>query len=298
MKNFFSFILKPPTWLIILTFLLTILFSSVSLFCVLSELSTEIYAFIFYTFAAIFLTYAVYLFVRLSPLIKKGFISFMNKFPFTQKLYNHYSFRTATAACGSILLNMGFAIFEITISIISKSVWWGALGAYHLILSLTRVGILVRNIKDSKSLQDKNQKLIANIKTYQRTGICILVLNFALLGAAIQMMFSENAFSYAGLIIYAMATYAFWKIGMGIWGLTRFKKHNSFTTQSFRCLNLTDALVTLFALQTALIATFGTVSDTVMEIMNIITGSLVLIISTALSVYMIVKANKNLKNIK
>ena len=133
--------------------------------------------------------------------------------------------------------------------------------------------------------------------TYRNTGICVLVFNLALAGAIGQMIFSRRAFVYVGLMIFAMAAFSFWKITVSILGIFKARKHNDYSTQSLRNLNLTDAMVTLYGLQTALIATFSATEGGDMGYMNMITGIVVTVLSLALGVYMIIKSSKELKKL-
>ncbi len=297
MKNnkFFNYIKYPKKWLIILTFCLTFVFASLSIVLLIFDLAEKIYSYIVFGVAGICLTYAVFIIVIFAPNIKKWYVDTLLKFKFTKRMYEDYSFRTVVFACSALVINLLFGSFEIVMGAVGRSIWFGSLGLYHLILSFTRFGIILRYRRQSKRGEID---LKENLLTYRNTGICVLVFNLALAGAIGQMIFSRRAFVYAGLMIFAMAAFSFWKITVSIWGIIKAKKHNDYSTQSLRNLNLTDAMVTLYALQTALIATFSTAEGGDMTYMNMITGIVITIISLALGVYMIVKSSKERKKLK
>ncbi len=289
-NKFLIFLKRPPKWFMILTFCLTVIFAGGSLVLLLLNLGEQFYSYIVYAFAGTFLAYAVYLIVILAPKIKKWYLDAIKKYKFTRKVYEDYKFRTVVFSCSSLIFNFCFGAFEIVMGAAYQSIWFGSLGLYHLILSLTRFGIVYRYYKQSKTQEvDFNKTL----KTYKNTGICILIFNLALAGAMGQMIFSQRALEYVGLMIFAIAAYAFYKITISIIGIFKAKKHNDYLAQSLRNLNLTDAMVSLYALQTALIATFSIEQGTDMAFMNMATGIVVTVISIFIGIYMIVKSKKD-----
>ncbi len=286
-EEIWQFIKQPPKWLTILTYLMTVVFSTLSIVLLALNLAEKFYAYIVFLLAAISLTYAVFLFVRAVPKIKIWFVNTLNKYKFTKKVYEDYKFRTVVFSCLSLIFNFCFGAFEIVMGVVSRSIWFGSLGCYHLILSLTRFGIVFRYYKQSKTQEiNPKQRLI----TYRNTGICILIFNLALAGAMGQMIFSRRAFDYGAMAI-AMAAYAFYKIIISIMGIFTAKKHKDYNTQSLRNLNLTDAMVSLYALQTALIATFG-IEGNDMAFMNMATGIAVTLLTIGIGIFMIVKSKK------
>ena len=60
----------------------------------------------------------------------------MKKFKFTKLLVENYSFKTAFFACISIVLNIGFLIFLGTLAVKTKSIWYGTLTMYYLLLTI------------------------------------------------------------------------------------------------------------------------------------------------------------------
>ncbi len=288
-NNFLIFLKRPPKWFMTLAFLLTAIFAGGSLVLLLLNLGERFYSYIVYAFAGTFLAYAVYLIVILAPKMKKFYLETIKKYKFTRKVYEDYKFRTVVFSSSSLFINFCFGAFEIFIGVLSKSIWYGALGLYHLILSFARFGIVYRYHKQSKTKEISFER---ELKTYKNTGICILIFNLALAGAIVQMIFSRRAFEYAGLMIFAIAAYAFYKLTVSIIGIFKARKNNDLNTQSLRNLNLTDAMVSLYALQTALIATFSSESGSNVEVLNILTGVAVTILSVGVGIYMIVKSKK------
>ena len=65
--------------------------------------------------------------------------------------------------------------------------------------------------------------------------------------------------------------------------------------QSFRNINLTDALVSLLALQTTMTAVFSDGTDLSMRALNAVTGFTVCAVTVGMGVWMIVRTNGQLK---
>lgn len=289
-----KFLLNPPTCFIILTIILTLVFCISSIILVCLGLTAFVLSYVIYAFAGVTLSYAMFLIVKYSPRLKAQFLEFLKSKKFTRELLENYGYRTAVTTLVSLILNVLFGLFEITMSAISLSIWYGALGLYHIILSFTRLGILQTSRKKFKQGLSENKYKLG---LYKRTGVCIILLNLALSGAIVQMMFSQRAFMYVGLMIYAMAAFAFYKITIAIVGLVKAKRTNNLSTEAFKNLNVVDGIVSIYALQTALIATFST-PETDMSYMNLITGVVVVILTIGLGALMIIKSNKLKKKLK
>lgn len=65
--------------------------------------------------------------------------------------------------------------------------------------------------------------------------------------------------------------------------------------QALRNINLSNAFVSLFALQITLVAAAGNGTDSDMRILNIVTGFAVCVFTIALGVFMIIRASLRLR---
>ncbi len=134
-------------------------------------------------------------------------------------------------------------------------------------------------------------------KVYRNSGIIMLVLNIALSAAIAQMIFSDAHFTYVGWTIFAYAAYAFYKIIMAIISFVKAQKQTDLTVRAIRNVNLVAALVSVLALQTALLTMFDS-GELNIAFMNAMTGSAVSLTSVAIGVYMIASANKKMKRLQ
>jgi hypothetical protein len=132
---------------------------------------------------------------------------------------------------------------------------------------------------------------------YRNSGIITLALNVALSVAIGQMIFSDAHFTYMGLTIFAYAAYAFYKITMSIIALIKAHKQTDLTVRAIRNINLVDALVSILALQTALLTMFSD-GEINISAFNTFTGIVVSLLSVGIGIYMIVSANKKMKELQ
>lgn len=292
-RNFLQKLKNPPVWALILTYIGTVVFITAALLMLLIDYAGSALAIVAYAsfaLAAISLGYTVYTLVRFAPRMKRGMVAWAEKYEFTHSLMRNYGFRTVILSIGSFALSVAFGAFNGVLGIMSKSIWYGALAAYYILLAFLRGGVLLYH-KRKRGVENPADRAQTQIKTYRNCGILLLILNIALSAAIAQMIFDDEAFVYAGLMIYASAAYAFYKITMSIINIFRARKQDDLTIQAIRNVNLADALVSILALQTALLSTFGAEGLNV-SLFNTLTGSVVSLFTLGLGVFMIVKANK------
>lgn len=299
-RAFFKKILNPPAWAKILTFIVTVISSALSLVfvCVGFENGVRaILAYIFFGIAGVSLAFSVYYIIPLFPKMKTSIVSFMENHEFTYLLLKNFGFRTVIFAIGSFIMSVLFSGFNAYMGIVNRSIWYGALAAFYISLAFLRGGVLVYH-KNRISKKDitQNQEYI-KAKIYRNSGIITLILNVALSSAIAQMIFSNAHFTYMGWTIFAYAAYAFYKITVSIITFIRAHTQTDLTVRAIRNINLVDALVSILALQTALLNTFSQ-GQTNVALFNTFTGAIVSLISIAIGIYMIVSADKKLKNYK
>jgi MFS family permease len=291
-------ILNPPTWAKVLTFIITLLSATLSLVMValgLENGALAIIAYILFGVAGVSLTYSVYLIIPLFPKMKSGIIAWMEKYEFTHLLLRNFGFRTVIFAIGSFLMSLLFSGFNAYMGIKNRSIWYGALAAFYIALAFLRGGVLAYH-KSRIGKKTQNDEYV-KAKVYRNSGIITLILNIALSSAIAQMIFSDAHFTYMGWTIFAYAAYAFYKITMSIIALIRAHKQTDLTVRAIRNINLVDALVSILALQTALLTMFSE-GEINISIFNTFTGIVVSLLSVGIGIYMIVSANKKMKEIQ
>ncbi len=286
--------LKTPNlaFSIIFSLLAIAIITSTIILCIVCP--DSIFSYIMYGLSAFTLTYLVYLIVYYAPKIKNSIANSMRKHKFTNELLESYGYRSVIFAIISFIINIAYAISQAVLAILAGSIWYGALATYYIAISLIRGGVVAVSRKRKQFGEDFT--LEKQIKSYRNCGIYIVLLNFALVGGIVQMVITNQGFEYAGIMIYVMSAYTFYKLILAIYNLFKAKKHNDYTIQSIKNINFADALVSILALQTAMLQAFSSNYNT--RIPNSITGGAVSLLIIAMGIYMIVTSNKKLKNLQ
>ena len=293
-------ILNPPTWVKVFSFIITILSATLSLVMVALGLESgllAVVAYILFAIAGTSLFYSVYLIVPNFPKIKKRLISWLESREFTHMLLRNFGFRTIVFSVVSFSMSVLFSGFNAYMGIVSRSIWYGALAAFYIVLAFLRGGVLLYHRRRvSKTILEENDDYI-KLKVYRNSGIITLVLNVALSSAIAQMIFSNAHFVYVGWTVFAYAAYAFYKIITSIISFIKAHKQMDLTVRAIRNINLVDALVSILALQTALLTMFSS-GEVNVSLFNTLTGIVVSVLSITIGIYMVVSANKKIDEIQ
>ena len=293
-------ILNPPTWAKILTFIVTVISAVLSLVIValgFENTALAIVAYILFGVAGVSLAYSVYLIIPLFPKMKASITAWMENHEFTYLLLRNFGFRTVIFAIGSFAMSLLFSGFNAYMGIANRSIWYGALAAFYIALAFIRGGVLTYHSKKIGKQKDTPNDEYVKAKVYRNSGIITLILNIALSAAIAQMIFSDAHFTYIGWTVFAYAAYAFYKITMSIISFIRAHKQTDLTVRAIRNINLVDSLVSILALQTALLTMFSEEGVNI-SLMNTLTGIAVSVISISIGIYMIVSANKKMKELQ
>ncbi len=296
-KSIFATLAHPPALVSAVAIVLAVGFSVVSMVALALDLMSGALAplvYAIFALAAITLAYAVYLIVRFAPRAKDSLAALLNSNAITRSLVKNYSFRTVVFAAGGFFISLAFGIFNGVLGIIAHSIWYGALALYHIIIAVIRGRTVFSHVKTS---DDTERGELFRAANYRNSGIQLLLLNLALSSAIAQMIFDDRFFDYPDWTVFAYAAYAFYKITMSIINIFRSRRQDDYTVHAIRDINLVAAMVSLLALQTALLHAFGT-GEVDVSLLNTLTGSVVSVSNVALSVFMIVKGSKKIKEIK
>lgn len=215
---------------------------------------------------------------------------------FTARLASDYGFRTLVFSVISFAINVAYVLFQAVMAIINRSLWYGTFAVYYALLSaVCGVAVWADIRANGRFIDDADARRKAKLRAYMWCGVFLILLSAALAVALGYMISHDISFRYAGVTIYVMVAYAFYKITIAVINLVKAKKFNDYGVQSLRNIRFTDALVSIFAIQTALIAAFGGEDDGSMRIMNAVMAVIVCLLTLGLGVYMIIKAAVVLK---
>lgn len=296
MKKLFKKFLRPKGALLVLTYVLTVVFITAAMLMLFVEYEgtpLEILAYTSFGLAAVSLAYSVYTIVIYAPGLKDRVYNLLMSNRLSRTVMENWGFRTILTSTFALAMSIFNSVLNAYLGISERSIWFGALAAYYIFLALMRSGLLIYH----RTKKDYETEGLTQAKRYMLCGILLLILNAALSSAIAQMIFDDRGFSYKDWLIFAFAAYAFYKIIMAVRNAIKARRQDDLTIQAIREINLVDAAVSILALQTALLHTFGDGSIDI-SLFNTLTGSAVSIFSVGLSIMMIVRGHKKIKELK
>jgi len=223
--------------------------------------------------------------------------SHVRSFVQSNKFYNRYttdlSYRATVFLCPALIMNLLYAGIKLFAGVYYASFWYGADALFYVALSLTQF-LMLRHIQKRKG----KSTLTEEYRQYRFCGFMLFTLIIALIGVVYQIVHLNMSYQYPGLLIYAVATYAFIYLGVAIANIIKCRKLNSPILTAIMTLVLAKAFVAIFALQTAMLTSFGDESVlSFQQAANAITGGAVCLLIICMAVIMVARANKNLKKI-
>ena len=199
-------------------------------------------------------------------------------------------FRAGVSLYQGFFINLLYIAMKLVSGIVYRSAWFIALAVYYILLAVMRL-MLARRL----NVRDEAEEL----RRYRLCGIMLLFMNQALAGIVIFMVHQNRGFEYPGLLIYAMAAYSFYAVTVAIINIVKTRRHNSPVLSAVKAINLVAALVSILSLTTAMLTQFGGDDDPMFRrAMTGATGGGVCTIVIGMAIYMIWRANKNLKKLQ
>ena len=280
-------ILFPNT---LLTFIMVIVSAILLIYVFSYKDANEIITYTGYAFSAYTLTVVI---IKTPSLIKKLRNSlYANKY--SGKYLSEAHLHAKISLYVGFTINVAYAILKFAAGIYFRSFWIGAIAVYYIILSLIRFGLIRREhygIKCSNKTEQRKREL----KVYRNCGYWMFLLNIAVAGIVIQMIWQNKSFTYPGFLIYASAAYTFYCFTMAIVNLVKYRKLERPILSAAKMISFACALTSMLSLQTALLAEFGTGQSMFIRMMNSLTGGFVCLTVFMLAVHMIRKVNKEIK---
>lgn len=219
------------------------------------------------------------------------FMKWLLSVPVVEKLIHENRFRTEIALYPGFCINVLYVIFKTATGIYYRSAWFLSLGLYYLALAIMRL-LLIHYIRFKKETSDKNDEL----RRYRMCGYILFPINVALVGITILAVKKNAGFTYPGYLIYVMAMYAFYSVITAVMNLVKYRKYGSPILSAAKVINMSTALVSIFSLETAMLAQFGSEStEHFRVIMTALTGTGVSLIVVGMAVFMIVRSGVQIK---
>ncbi|MGN0326907.1 MAG: hypothetical protein ACI4DW_11385 [Lachnospiraceae bacterium] len=268
----------------IFLYFVTTIFIVLALLNVALECFPYLVGILFYVLAAITLTASsYYIVIHIRQHIREIIKPAIAANPYTNKVTTDYRWRTILFAVPGMVSNIIFAIFNGVIGMASHSAWFGTLSAYYILLSVMRAGV-VRQERLLAGVKEKEEHMRRELSVYRRNSILFIFMAVVLVGAVILLLHAQGGKDYPGLMIYAVATYTFYKITMSTIQVVKVGKRKSPLLSITRRIGYIDACVSILTLQTAMFASFADGEEEMITLMNGITGAAVCLMVLGLGI--------------
>ncbi len=215
----------------------------------------------------------------------------MNSHALTARYMHDKDFRATVALYSGQLINLLYASYKISTGIYYDSSWMWTGGIYYAVIFAIRFYLAhdIRNIPDKS-----DARFLSEMRTYRKCGSLLLILSLAMSGMTIQMTVNNKHNEYPGFIIIINALFTFIYFFTAAAKLVSFSKRNSPILKASKNLSMIAAAMSMYTLQTDMIPAFGN-DDAYRKLMNIITGSAVMVFCVGMSVYMLIRSSFVLK---
>ncbi len=286
--RFLEKIHNPPNWVGVLIVATTVFVCPFVVFTVLFDFWSNMHALIACLLCALLVVYTAVVIVNAVLKVRKKVLHVADRYEFTRNLHENYEFRTLFFAVCSCLCNIAYTVFLIVMAFRYRSVWYGTIGIYYILLTFSRGGVLLQNSKDEKKYRYDFRKLqSAKVGTYRYCGIMMLVLALSLTFSVVELIIDSSGFRHAVWLIYVFAPVALYKTVVAIVHFVHATKRDDLVIRSVRYINLAVTLMSVLCLQTAILAA-SSLQSVAIAWLNGVTGGGVCLITFALGVYMVV----------
>ena len=199
-------------------------------------------------------------------------------------------FRMQVGLYTGLGINLSYAVFKFAAGVYYRSLWFGAVAIYYLLLSTIRFYVL-KSRKQIRSLSDEKEKAQRERIGCRTCGWLLLILDIAIAVMALHMILKNEGYSYPGTLIYVSAVYTFYRLIIVIHQYVKNRRSENLLFSAVGALNLSVALMAMFSLQTAMFASFGD-DDALRFMMNSIFGGAVCLSCLCIAVVLLIRSGK------
>lgn len=281
----------PPVWVIIV---LTVICTAALIYIFLNKLEEAPIAYVAYVLAFYTLSVICIFLWMVLPGRYKEIKKRIYDHPVGNRYMTDMAFRTHISLYASLTVNLLYVGVNVLSYVLYRSMWFVVLAVYYMILSCMRF-LLVRYVRKVGIGKDR----MGELKSTRVCSTILLTVNFVLSGAVLMILYQNRGFEYHGMFIYVMAMYTFYMTTHAIIDLIKYRKYRSPVMTTAKIIALSAALVSMLSLETAMFSQFG--QDMTPENKRMIvalTGAGVSITVVAMSVYMIISANREIKKLR
>ena len=151
------------------------------------------------------------------------------------------------------IAHVAYAGLNVVTGLVTRSTWTFSVG---VLIALLNVGksYVASGAMAGGALKGAQGESTLALKRYRNAGIGLILLILAMSGTVVQLVIAGPGYAYPGALIYAYATYALVQIVVAVVNQVRARHDERLAVMGVRMFNLANALISVFALQTALLS--------------------------------------------
>lgn len=215
-----------------------------------------------------------------------------HRVPLAHRYLTDRYFKARSGLILSFFINLCYGGFKLVYAALYTSFWDGALAFYYILLCTVRL-YLIRRLPTDEEGRDMAREL----RYCRATGIFLFGLDLALSVIATQIVRDGYGSDYPGMLIYVAAMYAFYSLAIAIANTVRYRRLHSPVLSAVKAVNLTTALVSIFNLETAMIAQFGAEQVYFRLIMTACTAFAVCAVVLGTAAFMVISSTQKLRRL-
>ena len=211
--------------------------------------------------------------------------------PLGNKYMTDASFKVRVSLFNSLVITLAYSVFNLASGVLYASLWFCAIAIYYILLSVIRF-ILFQHLE-----KKKQAGMAAEYRSYRTSAVLMMLLNLTLAAFVRNMIVQNDVMAFSDIYVITSATFTFYFLTMSIVDIVRYRKYNSPVMSAAKAIRFAQALVSLLTLEASMLAHLGD-SEAFKRTMLSCTGAGVCGIVLSMSVYMIIRATKEIKRIQ
>lgn len=197
---------------------------------------------------------------------------------------------SATAGFG---VNLAYALYHGAVGIATGSLWFLLLCAYCMILSVVRFSAVLYDRRRAGSIPSFSELFL-----FRFVGGMLMLLS-AILALSVYLSFQYDvAVVHSEIMMITIAAYTFYKMTMAVVNAVKARKQRTLWLIAIRNIGCADAAASLLTLQRSMLVSFEGMNSRDIELMNVLTGAGVCLVTAALGIYMVLGKGKQNGKVK
>lgn len=189
--------------------------------------------------------------------------------------------RTLLVAAGSIVVNAAYAAWNLALGVSGVSAWLVTMGCYYAALAVVRFCCVFRGLVRDSAESERLERAVGGV---------LVALAMVLSGMVVLTVHGGVDAGGNQIVVISQATYTFLTFAQAVHAFARRRGQGS-VERSLRGVSVVAALVSMFLLQTTMLATFGS-EPRLFHALTVATGTFVYVACVAVGTSLIRAAGR------